>query len=861
MRTLVERQREADTLLAYAAEAVERRGRFIGLGAEAGGGKTALVTHVAGAVASQLDVRWGIADSVIAAAPLGAVLDAFPEIEQELQGASGAQRLRVYRTIRSALARQPTLLILEDVHWADDATLEFLRFIARRLHDLPLLLVATYRSEEVAHQPAAVLLGEISGLPDAERMILPPLSVDGVAELVRRADRSADAAQVHARTQGNPFYVTELLAGGDESLPETVRDAVLARAATLSPAARRVLAAAAVLGQRSDASLIAAVADEELASVDECARAGMLVTAEDGLEFRHDLARVSIEQALLPGERSRLHRSALSAHTARDPLNHRTLAHHAAGCGDDVALADHAPKAAARAADLGAHRIAAGYYRLALRVRGMPAEERARLFAALSYEHYLFDEIDEALAARREARDLFASAGDRTAVGDSERWLSRLTWFLGRPDDGQRHALRAVSTLEPLGDGHELAMAYSNLSQLSMLRQDEDEAVAWGERALQMARRIGDNEVEIHALNNVGTAIAFVDDAIEGRQLLEQSLDRALAADAHEHVGRAYTNLGANAVGNRRYLDADRQLRLGIAYCEDRDLDSWTNYMYAQLTESLAEQGRYDEVLDLADTLLRRPRLTPITKILPLVEVALIRARRGGDGSGLLAEATVVATETREIQRLLPVAAARAEVAWLEGRLDEIPAEVDRAWSAMIEHPWPWGLGELRWWLWVAGADRPTGGPVAEPFALMLRDEWRLAAAAWEQLGCPLWTAQCLGRCPDLEAAREAVSILDGLGAVAVRDALNRTRHAQGLPVVRGPRSTGPAHPASLTTRELEVLDLVAGGLTNGEIASRLYLSEKTVGHHVSSILHKLGEPTRARAVAAAQRRGIVGPR
>ena len=139
MRTLVERQREADTLLAYAAEAVERRGRFIGLGAEAGGGKTALVTHVAGVVASQLDVRWGIADSVIAAAPLGAVLDAFPEIEQELQGASGAQRLRVYRTIRSALARQPTLLILEDVHWADDATLDFLRFIARRLHDLPLL--------------------------------------------------------------------------------------------------------------------------------------------------------------------------------------------------------------------------------------------------------------------------------------------------------------------------------------------------------------------------------------------------------------------------------------------------------------------------------------------------------------------------------------------------------------------------------------------------------------------------------------------------------------------------------------------------------------------------------------------------
>ena len=726
---LVERQRQIDTLLAYAAEAAQGHGRFLSLGAEAGGGKTALVTQVAGAVRDLLEVRWGVADSVIAAAPLGAVLDAFPEIEQELEGASGAQRLRAYRAIRSALARRPTLLILEDVHWADDATLEFLRFLARRLHDLPLLLVATYRSDEVTYQPAAILLGEVSGLPGVHRMILPPLSVDGVRQLVGQAERSADAAQVHARTQGNPFYVTELLAGREELLPETVRDAVLARAATLSPPARRALSAAAVLGQRSDAALIAGVAGVEPSAVDECARAGMLIVGEEGLEFRHDLARESIEQALLPGQRTQLHRSALDALRARDPSDHRTLAHHAAGCGDDVALADHAPQAAARAADLGAHRIAAGYYRLALRVREMPAGDRARLFAALSYECHLFDEIEEALGARREALALFASAGDQAAVGDSERWMSRLSYFLGRPDDSQRHALRAVSALEPLGDQHELAMAYSNVSQLSMLRQEVDEAVAWGERALQLARRIGDREVEMHALNNLGTAIACDDYSPEGRRLLDRSLDLALAADAHEHVARAYTNLGDTALNNRRYLEADRQLRRGIAYCEERDLDSWTHYMGGQLTESLAEQGRYDEALDQADTLLRQPRLAPIIKILPLVVVAVIRARRGGDASGLLAEAVVVATETREIQRLLPVAAARAEVAWLQGRLDEIPAEVDRAWSAMIEHPWPWGLGELQWWLRVAGDDRPIAGPVAEPFALMLRGEWRLAAA------------------------------------------------------------------------------------------------------------------------------------
>jgi DNA-binding CsgD family transcriptional regulator len=240
------------------------------------------------------------------------------------------------------------------------------------------------------------------------------------------------------------------------------------------------------------------------------------------------------------------------------------------------------------------------------------------------------------------------------------------------------------------------------------------------------------------------------------------------------------------------------------------------------------------------------------------VAAAVVLMRRGGDGSGLLAEATELAVGTGEVQRLVPVAAVCAEAAWLAGNTADIVAAVDIAWPAAVEHPNPWSIGELSWWLSVAGVVRPTQEPVARPFALMLAGSWREAAQAWEELGCPLWVAQSLGRSPDLNAAREAVDILDKIGAPAVREAILRTRHANGLPVPRGPRTFSRTHDAQLTPRELEVLALVAGGLSNADVSRQLYISKKTVGHHMSSILRKLGQPTRARAVALALSQGIV---
>jgi DNA-binding CsgD family transcriptional regulator/tetratricopeptide (TPR) repeat protein len=472
---------------------------------------------------------------------------------------------------------------------------------------------------------------------------------------------------------------------------------------------------------------------------------------------------------------------------------------------------------------------------------------------------YLTDQLTEALAARRRAMELFELAADPGAVGRSQRWLSRLSWFLARHEDSERYARRAVATLEPLGASAELAMAYSNVAQLRMLGGDNAAAVDWGARALAMAEDVGDREVRMHALNNVGTALARNDRA-EGWRSLEESLEMALDDDAHEHAARAYTNLACTHLEHYRIGVALQAFDEGIDYCDERDLDSWIGYMGAWKAVALAEQGRYEEALGMAEGLLGSPLLSPVSRIQALLVTARIGSRRGQDVGPALDQAATLAKASGEAQRMIPAAAARAEAAWLAGRAGTIAADVDPVWQPALDTGNGWRIGELAWWLAVAGVPRPSTVRLAAPFAFMLDREWARAARAWDQLGCPMWTAYALGRADDLESARTALLIADDLGAYAVRGAIMRDRHAAGQAVPRGPRPSSRGRTALLTTREMDVLRLVADGMSNADIATALVLSERTVGHHVSSILRKLGSSSRGRAVAAARRGGLLGP-
>jgi DNA-binding CsgD family transcriptional regulator/tetratricopeptide (TPR) repeat protein len=852
---LLERDLELGTLGAFWAEARASHGRLVFLGGEAGAGKTSLVSHFCETSTGRARVLVGACDPGATPRPLGPLVDVADAlgVRTELDDPD-VRRSSLYPTVRSALGRSPTLLLLEDVHWADEATMDLLRYLGRRMDGVPVLAVATFRDDEVAGtHPLAAVMGDLATAAGVDRMQLPLLSEEAVAGLAAESGREVDVGALHRRTAGNPFFVTEVLASDTGALPATVRDAVVARVRRLSAAARRVLEAAAVVGATADIGVLIDVSGESAAAVDECVEAGTLAGAGSSVAFRHDLTREAVLDSTPPAARLDLHRRVLARLEAGGSTDPGQLAHHAVASSDTAAVVRYAPLAADQASRLGSHREAAEHLRTALQHgESLDRTIRADLLERLSYESYLTSEPVEAFATRLEAVTLHETAGDTRRVGAGQRWLSRLAWFLGRSDDAEQYAVAAVATLEPLGRSTDLAMAYSNVSHLRMMSGTPEEALAWGQRAFDEARATGDRAIEAHALNNMGTALLRRGELVEGRSRLDQSLDISLADGLEEHAARAYVNIGALQLVKRELADAERTFRTGMAYCAERDLDSTVLYIQAWLAGVMLERGSVDPAVRLAGGVLRRPNLSVVSRISALLPVGLAAVRRGDpEAEQLLAEVHGLAQDTAEPQRLLPEALLQAEAAWTAGRTDEIAALTEVVWTSFAGAWEPWILAELAWWRTLGGAKDHISFELPAPFALMRAGRVRAASDAWTTIGRPFWAALALSSGGPADTS-EAVATLLRLGATASAQAVRRDLAQRGVPVPRGPRSTGRSNPAGLTARELEVLGFLVEGLSDADIATRLTLSERTVGHHVSAILRKLGVPSRSRAAAAA---------
>jgi DNA-binding CsgD family transcriptional regulator/tetratricopeptide (TPR) repeat protein len=855
---LLERAGPLQELGRLTLEAASGAGRVVLVGGEAGVGKTSLIRQFTRALPGKVRALWGGCDPLSLPRPLGPLVDVAPALGPAFERLLEAEvpRARLFAVVRDALQASTHILVFEDVHWADDATLDLLRYLGRRMETTRSLLIATYRDEEVGpRHPLRVVLGDLATAECVRRVALEPLSAEAVGTLAEGS--GLDPHALHHRTGGNPFFVTEVLAAGGASLPPTLCDAVLARAARLTPPARHALEAAAVLGPRFDAALLGEVARVGEAALEECLASGALTRTGAAIAFRHELAREAILEATLPARAAALHRDALAARRRGTigPDDFATLAHHAEAAGDREAVLDFAPAAAQRASSLRSHREAAAQYERALRFAGgLRPAERALLFEQRSYECYLTSQIAEAIAARREALALWREVGVPAKVGDSHRWLSRLSWFLGRNAEVEAHAREALAVLEPIGPEPPLAWAYSNLAQIHMLAGRAAEAVEWGGRAIAVAEDLGDREVLCHALNNVGTARSHVEDGGPGIEMLERSLKIALEHGFEEHVARAYTNLGASTLTIRRLAEARRHLEAGIAYSIEHDLDSWRLYMLGWLAVCALWEGRYADAVRIAEGMLAQPRLAVPSRIQPLVVVGCVRARRGEPGAAaLLDEALALAAETGELQRVGPVRAARAEAAWLAGDLDATRTEASDAFRLAVARGIPWMIGELGFWLWRGGGISAAPAHAAAPYALQMEGRAADAAAAWRALGCPYETALALADVDDEAALRDAHGILETLGALPLAGRVARRLRERGVrDLARRPRASTRANPSGLTTRELEVLRLVAEGLRNAEIADRLFVSPKTVDHHVSALLGKLGARSRSEAAGRA---------
>ncbi|HTT92193.1 MAG TPA: AAA family ATPase [Acidimicrobiales bacterium] len=835
------------------------RGTVVMVSGEAGVGKTALLRSFCDEIARPPAVLWGTCDPLFTPRPFGPLFAIAEGTGGEL-GAALAQAANPQQ-VALALARElrsapPRLLVLEDLHWADEATLDVFTLVVRRAGTLPVLVIGTYRDDalENAH-PLRRVLGELATTTAVRRLKLAPLSANAVGQLA--APYGIDGRELYEKTGGNPFFVVEVLAGESEEIPPTVKDAVLARAMRLRLSARELLEAAAVVSQRAELWLLEALAGTAAEAVDACVSAGMLVAEGDGVVFRHELARLSVESSVGPAKKAGLHRLALAAISARPghASDFARLAHHAEAAGDTDAVVRFALPAAERASSMGAHREAAAQYGRVLRSgAGLALEQRADLLERRSYECYLTDQSDEAIAALEEALECRRALGDTLGEGRSLTRLADILWCPGRTAESGRAAREAVAVLEPLPASRELAKAYAMLAWNIGENDGWAAATEPGERALQLAEDLGDTGTALDARTRLACALP------DGRlEAMEQVLQDAQRAGLVEHAGGMYTWLLRFALDMRRYDVVADRLATGLEYCSDHGLELFRLYLLSYRARLYLAQGRWAQAAETAEAVLRIPRTSIMPRITALTVLGLVRAKRGDPGHRpLLDEAWDLARPTGEIGRLGFVAAARAEAAWLGCDPEGVASATELALALALRCGSDLA-DELG--VWRSRAGLGAGKPVAtsSPYGLQLAGSWDAARASWVEAGCPYEAALCLADADDEAGLRLSWEELLGLEArPAAAIVARRLRERGVISLPRGPRPTTRRNQYGLTARELEVLALVNEGLQNGQIADRLVVSVRTVDHHVEAILRKLGAKTRADARVTATSLGIA---
>ena len=849
---LIERQSQLAALHQYAKEARNGQGRLVLISGEAGVGKSVLLEEFAAGL-DEACWLWSGCDGLFTPAALGPLLDIARQTNGELLRLcrAEAKRDQLYGALLRQLSemRTPTVIVIEDIHWADEATLDLLIYLGRRIQHLRALLLVTYRDDGLeADDPLRLALGTLASHRATRRLSLPPLSVGGVATLAQGT--GVDVAELHRLTAGNPFFVTEVLQVGSDALPASIRDAVRARTQTLSRSARDALEVAALIGSRMQSELLVSLVDDPL-EIDSLIRRGLLIKDGNDLRFSHEIARVVIEAAVPPYRKAAIHTKIMDALLSSGCDDDAQLAFHAEGSGNAELVLVYAPRAGRRAAELGARREAAAQYERALRfVPEADLRTRADLLDNLGQHLGFVDGWEESAEKRSAAVALWHRVGDSRREAASLLNLAYGMLNLCRGTEFEQASDAALRLAEPLGPSIELAKAYQALAFRHLNKGRYDDSLALTRHVGQMARQLGLTEMISDSLSLEGQIIRCMGG--DWTALMRSALDVALSGGHEYQVGQVFSSTYWMYCNDLRDHEAERIYTEAMAYCDEHDIGTFRACLVGDRAGVLEKLGRWDECVSLARSILDRPVFTPGNRLESLCFLAKVMARRGESGFWpYLDEAMESATGLNQPYWPIFVVLARTEAYWLEGRPDAAVEELNRIPDASggvvpIQRGWL-----ALWSRRLTGTAEPND---VEPFASQLAGSGARAAELWDRLGYRYEAALALMDTKDEDLLRESLDRLVDLGAEAAARLVRRTMRDLGMrSIPAGARTATRAHPRGLTRREQDILELLSEGQSNEEISDNLFISVRTVEHHVSAILAKLGTNSRRGAAREAR--------
>lgn len=864
------------------AEDVSQSGKILLISGEAGIGKTTLLEHMRLTMDGRINMLWSGCDPLFTPRPYAPLHDFAKFLSNELSALletndsptkiSNKIAATLYANLESL--QQPIVLIIEDVHWADHATLDLLKFLVRRISFVKCMLCLTYRDDEVTveHPLSSVL--NLAPSAHTTRIQLHPLSVKAVENLTKKTFHNAKS--LHKITSGNPFFVTEILASKasqEQAIPSSIHDAIGTRLYHLAEGERSLLQTLSLIPYSIPVVLIEHLFGEqgETYAMACVARKLLQCDANGEFRFRHELARLATLASLLVIQQKRIHCNILAS-LEELGLTHNLawLAHHAQGGLDAASVLKYAPQAATEAANLGAHKEAASYYEDALKfVEYADAELAATLHENWAYEVGLTTHMKPSVIdARRTAITLWRALGRKDKIGENLRWLSRLYWYQGQAARAEHYANDAINIFEQMPASFELAMAYSMRAQLDMLNDRYEEAISWGNKALALEQQFNNPSVKVHALTNLGTALLMKGDEA-GEAMLNESLTLSKMHGMHEEAARVYTNYSDYCVRYKHLSLADELTAKGIQYDSSHDLDSWTYYLVGIQAQLRLEQGRLIEAETIAAGVQNLENQTLLMKLPALIVLARARSRMAmADSEKVLQQALNDALATGENQYIIPARFSIIERAWLTDN-HQLAIEHVKALSELNSDILNvWQLGELSAWVSRMHLSTPPNKqlasinkPIPLPYECELLGHIQAAYDSWQSLGMPFDAAICLlqtkgeNRQSAFVTASLALSNMQANGVlIKLKQLATEEGFVDQLPKARrGPYAKTRQHPAGLTSKEQQVIKLLAVGASNQDIADALSRSQRTIENHVSSILSKLNVENRIEAMVRAQ--------